>query len=549
MGNAIVKALLEKDLKTRVDENWSLPEMVQNVISDVGRHLSGNKAIASLLAMLGPGSSDLLSSAPLEEHCKYISDRYGKIDKSDPHFVLAFMRNFVSETAMIERKAIAYGACRIKDISADELVMLSDPFIPLATDRFWYKWFKELVIPFELLTADQKEQRKKELADIMSEYDYTIIRKGKRISWAEAFPQEISDMCDSIARMESLIGDHAIKSYLEKVRKAFMCSDINDLEQRWEDVDHAWIRIPNDMRVFPVHGMEAGYEHAYGVSPEWRIMVRSEFGEKEIDDIRSAMPEIITPFGADADLLREKMEKIDIGTFYTAVWAGTCMNFRYAGQAVPNRQNVLEKGGKIFMDLDSLALSVEKYKELIDLYVEGPAVSVLKDRLSHLLFLETTAGHEIAHPAGRSKDIDGRLGGGLKLLEEAKATMCGLLAIERICPQKRLAMAAETVARICRFFHRSKLNDTTSIQYVWENMVACRTMAKAGVIKVSEGRIKVDIEKAQSRDWFMELEDFSAKVLKAYQEGDAEFLKKMKKEMCDQENGIIAEVIALVNKE
>ena len=156
MGNAIIQNLLQKDFRISVDSNWSLPEMVKNVVRDVGKHIANKEDLKTLLNMLPKGSFTVCPSSPEEEQHKYITNRYGKIDKSDPRIVLAFMENFVSEASLLERQAMAYGATHIKDITADELVMLSDPFVPLATDKLWYRWFKELVIPLE--TMDEAEK-------------------------------------------------------------------------------------------------------------------------------------------------------------------------------------------------------------------------------------------------------------------------------------------------------------------------------------------------------------------------------------------------------
>lgn len=548
MGNAIFKSLLEKNFMIEVEPDWSLPEMIKILIEEVGRHIAAQKDIKKLLAMLPRGSFSIIPNSPVEEQHKYIVTRYGKIDKSNPRVVLSFMENFVSEAAALERKTIAYGATRIADISADELVLLTDHAVPLAMDKFWCKWFHDLVIPLEILPEGEKIMKKKELKKIMNEYDYTILRNGERITWAEAFPEETKNLLDALRNLETRLHDKQIRNYISSLITAHSCIDIDHLEKLWTDVDYAWIRIPKTCRVFPVHGMESGYEHPYGVSPEWRIMVRLNFGKEEVKSISSAAPSALGHLGLDTEVLKRKLDFIDIGVFYTAIWSGTCLNFRGSGQAVPNRQNVLVSGGKIFMDLDSTLLSVERYKGILRQYFSKETADVLCEYIEPMSMMEHTAGHEVSHPAGRSRDIDHALGDALKLLEESKATMAGNLINEFRNENNRMKIVAESLARLCRFFSKTTMENPVSIQYVWENMVACKTMHMAGLISVGKNEIEVDLEKAKSRAWFKELENFIELILSAYKKGDIEILEKIHRELCNKNEGIIAEVIALVNK-
>ncbi|OGF26768.1 hypothetical protein A2303_05240 [Candidatus Falkowbacteria bacterium RIFOXYB2_FULL_47_14] len=547
MANPIVRSLLEKDFRIEIEPHWSLPEMADNVIGEVGRHIAGRNDLKALLEMLPKGIFTLCPDSPPEELHKYLINRYGKIDKSDPRVVLAFMENFVSEAAALERRSMAKGATRIKDIAADELVLLADPFVPAAADKLWYRWYKELVIPLEILPEEEKTVRKAELKSIMNEYDYTVFAAGERLAWARAFPAEIAELARAITALGNRLRDRSLKRYLSFLARAYTCAKTEDLEKRWTEVDYAWIDIPNDTRVFPVHGMEAGYEHPCGVSPEWNIVVRLDRGKKEIGEIREAAPGVAGSCGADAGLLKHKLDRVDIGIFYTAVWAGNSMNFRIAGQAVPNRQEVLKRGGKIFIDLDSEKLAVERYRDMLDKYLPAETARILKAQISVMSMIEHTAGHEVSHPAGRSEEIDRKLGSALKLLEEAKATMSGNLINESRNGENRLRIVAETIARFCRFFYKTSLENPSATQYVWENMIACRTMHEAGVIRMGEDRIEVDLENAKGPDWFDRLEKFVRGVFAAYEAGDSEALEKTHRELCGRD-GIVADIIALVNK-
>ena len=551
MGNPIVENLLRKGYRhLNVKPSWPLEKMVKKTIDHVCRHVMRCRELRRLLEDLANGHSDIVpANSPPEELHRYIAVRHGKIDKGNPAVTLEFLRNFVAEAAVLERQAIAHGAGLITDITPDERVMLTDLATPLATDKLWFRWFEKAVIPLETLPEEEKGQRKEALAKILPEYDYTVTKNRRRTPWAKAFLPEIFAVKTALQELHDRIKDKNIQKYLRRLIFAYGCTEIDDLEKRWADVDLAWIAIPKTCRVFPVHGMESGYEHPHGVSPEWRVMVRLDFGREEVADICRQSPIVSGRLGADQSVITEKMGKIDVDVFYTAIWAGMNLNFRMAGQAVPNRQDVLIEGGKIFMDLDSLSLAVDNYRGILKKHL----LSNQADRLAKLIttksMMEHTAGHEVTHPAGRSQEIDKELGTSLKLLEEAKATMGGLLINEARIPKKRLAIVAETVARICRFMHRTTMGNPTSRQYVWENMVAASTLHRAGIIRVSRGKIRIDLKRAQTRDWFEELERFMTGIFAAYRNNDQTKLQTMKDDLCNEKEGIIAELIALVNKE
>jgi hypothetical protein len=324
--------------------------------------------------------------------------------------------------------------------------------------------------------------------------------------------------------------------------------DISLLENHWANVDRAWIRIPNNCRVFPVHGMESGYEHPFGVSPEFRIMVRTDFGKDIIKFFREATPVYAEMLGADAAMIARKLEKMDIGVFYTGIWAGVCLNFRYAGQVVPNRQDILSEGGKIFIDKDTSENSVENYKKYLDDNCVPDTANWLKPYIDLNTMITATVTHECFHPAGRTKESDEAVGATADLLEEAKATMGGLwVQYKAGGPGARLEMVAHMVARFCRFFYYTTLNNPTAAPYVRENMVACNLMHEAGVVNLTDDGFIVNKERAASDAWFDKIERFVKQVVLAYKNHDKELIEKLNGKYCAKE-GFVLQAVTWVNR-
>ena len=532
-----------------IKSEMSLPDTVKAVISAVTNHLKNSKAITNFLAALPKGKGTYCSDSPVEELQRYVATRVGKIDKSDPVININFHKAIMMPVARFEREIILKGLMRIYNISRDENMMfLAGNVVAGAHDEFWAEWYKQVVVPFHSLIEEEKALEEFALGEILNKFDYTAFIGGSWLPWSQAFPIYTVGMVLALISLESHLNSPVIKNYLRTLREAYDCADISQLENYWPDVDRAWIQIPNNCRVFPVHGMESGYEHPFGVSPEFRIMVRTDIGKDIIKSFREATPVYAEILGADPVAIRQKLERMDMGVFYTGTWAGTCLNFRYAGQVVPNRQDILAEGGKIFMDQDTTENHVEIHRKYLDDNCAPDAAAWLKPYINFDSVLTATIDHECFHPAGCSRESDIALGATKKLLEESKATMGGLWVRYKISrPEARLAMVAFTVARFCRFFHYSTFNDPTVAAYVRENMVACNLMHEAGVVDLVNEGFVVNKERAANSAWFDKIEGFVKQMILAYKNHDKELIEKLNDKYC-KKDGFVLSAIDWVNR-
>ena len=100
-----------------------------------------------------------------------------------------------------------------------------------------------------------------------------------------------------------------------------------------------------------------------------------------------------------------------------------------------------------------------------------------------------------------------------------------------------------TIARVCRFMHKEKLDDPVVVSYIRENMVAYTTMLRSRVVILNDDGIDINIEKLP--DWFEEIERFVKKIISAYQKTSTEEIFEMEKEYCNIKSG--SEINKLIN--
>lgn len=252
--------------------------------------------------------------------------------------------------------------------------------------------------------------------------------------------------------------------------------------------------------------------------------------------------------------LARKLKLTDVAAFVTLYRAGVCMNFRYAGQCVPNRQDIMDTvGARTFIDLAGGSQGVDMYRAFINERCVPEIASILAPLITVESMRVHTAGHEFNHPACRSIEIDKALGKQIMLLEEAKATALGLLVAEfwKSTPEHRLELVAAMVARAIRMAQKTILKDETFAGYAREGMMLTTTLFNSGVMALTENGITVDLQKAVSGVWFGKLSDFIDLVTQDYWSHDSVALARLEettKTFCDPESAQLAPFIAWVNK-
>lgn len=555
-------ALREGFTPPAIDFRMSLSEAVSVTTAAVAEHLRSSKVVRQFLAYVPKGAGTLCPDSPLDELVKYVAIQRGEVDKSDPSLNLAFHRTFIMPVFDFERENVLEAVRSINAITPTELEMFRyAAALGRAHDALWASWFEEVAVPYQMLNAEGKKQYEALAKNHLAAYDYTVpmfdVPGGycfDREAWAEAFPVEVTRICELLEEMAGLAIEPTLKVYFEKLLIAYAMPIVDRLEQCWADVDRAWVNIPTTCRIMPMHGIESGYEHPFGVSPEFRLEIRTAESRDVIEACRTAAVQHAHAIGLSdtlVDVAKHRLGLTDIGIFVTAIRAGVSLNFRYAGQAAPNRQEVLTHGGRIFVDKAASTLACKPLIQLVEDHCTKDTAAALKPFITAENQTLHTIIHEFAHPIGRTSEIDTALGSeGRSLLEEAKATLLGTATEEwrDSTLEKRLTLVALTVARVIRFMRKAILENPTVAPYVRENLVAATTLFDSGVLRLVEDGIEVDIEKAKGSAWFDELRQFDRSVLDAYDAHDMDILQVLAEEYCDAESQPVASLIAWVNR-
>lgn len=524
------EAILRGLQMPQIDPNTSWPEAASAGIAALAKHLRESETVRGYLAMCLKGPRTGCPDSPVDELVKYVAEQTGQIDKSNPAVNMIFMRKIMFPVFELERKYLDDIAGHNLDITNEEELLLGfSNELAGSIDRLYERWFDKIVVPYQSLADGDKAKYREALKDQLAEFDYTVYgyQNGvivNRQTLAEAFPGEMKEI-DELLDSTRFLSNREIRNYFKMLRRAYNCADIARLEECWAAVDEVWIKIPPTCRMFPVHGMENGYEHPFGVSPEFRLVVRTDYGRDIISRIRGATPAYARKIGVDEPLValaEQKMTCIDMGVFTTVVRAGVCANFRLAGQVVPNRQEILARGGKIFMDIDTNRAAVQNYRGIALKHCAPDTAQVVADMITVDEMLAHTVCHECTHPIGCTPESDTAVGEKKNLVEEAKATIGGLAAvINHLDPGKRAEVAAMSIARVCRFMAKTTLENPTAQPYVRENLVMANLLLKCGIVRITD-RVEVNFDKAYLHNWSDALRRFYLDVVRSYHSSDPE---------------------------
>jgi hypothetical protein len=543
------------------DAEESAAAVLAKTLRAVETHLRTSGSVRDYLETepKGPGTNCPPSST--DALVKYVAGQFEPIDKSDPYVNLWFMRSFVTPALEFEREAVFRALRGSGLLTQDEETLVSDSIaLASAIDKLWAAWYESLVVPHYVLTPTMQARAESLMKQRLPQFDYTVYEYSPhggivgRVGWAQAFPAQTEEICSILRRMAAtpIAG---LKAYFTALERAYGCTNISRLETLWETVDIIWTQIPRTTRLIPMHGIESGYEHPYGVSPEFRLEFRVGASGGSMDAYARATITHARTMGISEQLLEileEKLRRTDIDVFLTMIRAGVSVNFRYSGQAAPNRQRILaEVGGRIFIDAMAPGQKMRSYLGLLERYCTESTRTALAPLITEQAQNDATVAHEFAHFVGRSPESDAALGTShLKLCEEAKATHCGILAAQLMDPSPvhRASLVANMAARTLRFMQDGNRRDPTTAPYVRENLAAVTTLFESGVMSLSAEGVVIDADRAASSAWFDALRPFVRGVLDAYQTHDGPALERLAQRYCSEEHPQVASLIEWVNR-
>lgn len=545
-----------------IPDKTPLPQCVSIIAQALTDHLLRSPAVREFLDKVPKGPGTFCPQAATDDLVQYVALRKGHVPKDDPYLNCAFMNALMVPVQDFWIETMGVAAERSDATGQEMFLIRSFPRIALAVNRLYLRWFWDVAAPVQAMTEVAREAYKTAVsAKLKHEFDYTVFdlsadgQIGNRAAWATAFPNEIADVIEALNFMVGGLGDNqALKDFHLALIDAYGEMDLNKLEERWRKVDELWLKLPAGCRISVTHGFEA-YDHFMCVSPEHRLDVLFPSDKTTISTLQETIIQIATSLGLTEELqkdLRGKYARIVTDKFATIASAGWGLNFAYAGQAGPNREEVQEKGVRVIVDCSNVNAVLGVYRNLLREHCTPATAELLLPSITVDWFLEFVDSHELSHPVAKTKQLYEKVGkDAMQWLEEAKASLLGLLAnleLHGSTPESRLEMVGYWVARIIRFMANTELTNQTIQPYVRENLAILSVFLDNGVLKVTPDGLEVDVEKAQSEGWANELEAFVASVLDAYGSMDQQALANIMKAYCNREEEGVAEVIACVNR-
>lgn len=392
--------------------------------------------------------------------------------------------------------------------STEKLVLLAGCDIADSFDTFYFDWRQDLLLS-PLARKVSNFDRTDAINFLISNgaeikdsgnYQYVVFRESangeiETLSYADAYPEPILEIGN---RIDILIDDlskqpptdekevretESLIIYFNALKKALSSSDPAEHEKLYRELDEAWMLVNGRMQ--PVHMMEA-YVDPLGsrVEPEFSISFRDDRYEEVNSYTEQTKSELIKKLKRDFSSKKSLKPSIlpmesSLAGVFSFMSSGRRLDFRPAGQNIPNREAVrLKNGVKIFLDMKTFNQRwvaqkelLEKIfgKEFIDRNIEDD------DRILQIAAGVFVAGHEVAHNAFVKEGTRANIGPlRYKLIEEHKADMAIQTAFDEfLTPQDKVAFIQYIIGSSLK--RLSEIKDTSKKPY--QNSAICNLNA------------------------------------------------------------------------
>eukprot|EP01025_Chloroclados_australasicus_P058244 TRINITY_DN7297_c0_g1_i1.p1 TRINITY_DN7297_c0_g1~~TRINITY_DN7297_c0_g1_i1.p1 ORF type:complete len:634 (+),score=93.26 TRINITY_DN7297_c0_g1_i1:202-1902(+) len=354
---------------------------------------------------------------------------------------------------------------------------------------------------------------------------YTVISLDEsgthsHVAYSVFYKEEIAAI---VAAMSALITElkeleseseetEVVKQYIAFYEQYIKCleeTDPDKLEQEWTELDIVWLKIKYWIQV--VHDIESGYGEPLRskVVPQYSIRLLDESfaaENKKIEEIHNLMVDYFKkrPSKMAQDGL-ESLRQTLAGIYYVPFLCGVNLHFRFAGQSIPNRNQVRNKyGSKIYFDYIATFQREELAKEL--------ARSILKDRelAKDIDTLETIvyhiAAHEIGHAIYGLENIEQLKNTTKALLEEPRAELTALHTMKMMLDAGMIT-ADEMYRHVCSYLLQelrrfSMFNASPLRPYIVSAMASFDSGKQVGMVDFEDG--KLVLNKGETMQKFLE---------------------------------------------
>jgi len=397
-----------------------------------------------------------------------------------------------------------------------------------------------------------------------NQYTIIILKNGEfeDVPYSVFFENELRPILDTFDKMtnemdklDDLSAEQKILvQNLKQYRKCLALSDRDQLDAEWEKLDEMWMDDKYPVQV--VHDIEYAYGDPLKVKviPDFSLrFADSEYSDvnRRIEDIHELLIKYYENRGTE--IVQKGIEAFKTSraaAYYIPFQSAMSLQFRFAGQSIPNRTEVRRKKGvKIYFDPVTMRQREKQMKKALE-KVFGAKEILDKVNIVPFMIFHLSA-HEFGHAIYPVDLMESVLDGVTSsLLEEARADMTAYTAINLA---RKTGRYAESELKSALFnsmvfdLRRYVLWDSETLKpYRYSAMNAYKVFEKTGYLSVKDDRLVLD--EAKYSESLNELQDHFERMLGYIDKMEAESMKKELKDMSEESNLIKWLVSKLFNK-
>jgi hypothetical protein len=259
--------------------------------------------------------------------------------------------------------------------------------------------------------------------------------------------KEISKLVSNISSLEDEVFQQKTQwiKYFNAINDAFCEKEIENLLERWQEVDIAWMSITTPIQVgHPLEYYEDHYRKAVALEWDARIVnPKLQTSSHTRENIKGFTTELSKEIGEDAiNIAKNNILQVDKTQLYIGqpmLYYAAELNGLFSAQVVPNDKMVSDKYGHKIFAYSDFVLASKLAKPIMKISVEIMGEGFVKKSRSfaknspqiwHEVYDISTIGHEFGHILWLDGETEGAMNksGQFKNIEEFKATSGGLMA-------------------------------------------------------------------------------------------------------------------------
>ncbi|MBN2100351.1 hypothetical protein JW710_00440 [Candidatus Dojkabacteria bacterium] len=354
-------------------------------------------------------------------------------------------QHFVEELVCIALEKLDHG---FSDF--DKTLIIYSARISEAYDKYYVAWLKavrnsEAAKEIERRLIDQEGSLKNEIETKKLDSRYTIIDFDYSndlcdIPYGVYFKDELvpilglfDQMCD---RLESVPGiteqQERVIVYLRQYRKCLSLKDKSLLEPEWKKLDEIWMDVKYPLQV--IHDIEYDYGDPLRVKviPAYTIRFLDDKYIEENQKIKEIQKMLVDYFKKrKTDITQKSIKAFEnswAAMYYVPFQSSSRIQFRSAGQSIPNRTEVkFKKGTKIYFDPVTMDQRKKQVYDAMEKVVDSSLIDRYKKKVDSLMFMiYLVSGHELGHSIYHTELLKGVVDSQMiSLSEETRADLCG----------------------------------------------------------------------------------------------------------------------------